>query len=158
MLVALFPFSLCTAICFSSRQVSESLQVRIVAGRPIHCQVPGIDHHLVKWAAVRATLEAAKAIALSHLGTLYIAETDERRINRIQQVRVENIIIHRNVITASIVENLFPNHNIISVLHGSGHLCMCLEPCKDILVNLPKLTGRRVAQHTSHPSAHVTPM
>uniref|UniRef100_A0A674NRX2 Teneurin-2 n=1 Tax=Takifugu rubripes TaxID=31033 RepID=A0A674NRX2_TAKRU len=67
-------------------QVSESLQVRIVAGRPIHCQVPGIDHHLVKWAAVRATLEAAKAIALSHLGTLYIAETDERRINRIQQV------------------------------------------------------------------------
>uniref|UniRef100_A0A8D0DGZ8 Teneurin transmembrane protein 1 n=1 Tax=Sander lucioperca TaxID=283035 RepID=A0A8D0DGZ8_SANLU len=67
-------------------QVSENLQVRIVAGRPIHCQVPGIDHHLVRWAAVRATLEAAKAIALSHLGTLYIAETDERRINRIQQV------------------------------------------------------------------------
>lgn len=67
-------------------QVSESLQVRIVAGRPIHCQVPGIDHHLVRWAAVRATLEAAKAIALSHLGTLFIAETDERRINRIQQV------------------------------------------------------------------------
>lgn len=69
-----------------SNQVSESLQVRIVAGRPIHCQVPGIDHHLVRWAAVRATLEAAKAIALSHLGVLYIAETDERRINRIQQV------------------------------------------------------------------------
>uniref|UniRef100_A0A7N6B9M1 Teneurin transmembrane protein 1 n=1 Tax=Anabas testudineus TaxID=64144 RepID=A0A7N6B9M1_ANATE len=67
-------------------QVSESLQVRIVAGRPIHCQVPGIDHHLVSRAAVHATLEAAKAIALSHLGTLFIAETDERRINRIQQV------------------------------------------------------------------------
>ena len=66
--------------------MSENLQVRIVAGRPIHCQVPGIDHHLVRWAAVRATLEAAKAIALSHLGTLFIAETDERRINRIQQV------------------------------------------------------------------------
>lgn len=89
MLVALFPLSLYTVTYFSSRQVSESLQVRIVAGRPIHCQVPGIDHHLVKWAAVRATLEAAKAIALSHLGTLYIAETDERRINRIQQVRVK---------------------------------------------------------------------
>lgn len=66
--------------------MSESLQVRIVAGRPIHCQVPGIDHHLVSRAAVRATLEAAKAIALSHMGTLFIAETDERRINRIQQV------------------------------------------------------------------------
>lgn len=72
-----------------SNQVSESLQVRIVAGRPIHCQVPGIDHHLVRWAAVRATLEAAKAIALSHLGMLYIAETDERRINRIQQVNTK---------------------------------------------------------------------
>ncbi|CAL8262825.1 unnamed protein product [Lota lota] len=67
-------------------QVSDSLHVRIVAGRPIHCQVPGIDHHLVSRAAVRATLEAAKAIALSHLGTLFIAETDERRINRVQQV------------------------------------------------------------------------
>lgn len=86
-----FPPFLHTHLCFTAGQVSESLQVRIVAGRPIHCQVPGIDHHLVKWAAVRATLEAAKAIALSHLGTLYIAETDERRINRIQQVRAQNL-------------------------------------------------------------------
>ncbi len=78
-------------VLFLSYQVSESLQVRIVAGRPIHCQVPGIDHHLVRWAAVRATLEAAKAIALSHLGTLFIAETDERRINRIQQVTNNNL-------------------------------------------------------------------
>lgn len=118
------PLSLYTVMCFSSRQVSESLQVRIVAGRPIHCQVPGIDHHLVKWAAVRATLEAAKAIALSHLGALYIAETDERRINRIQQVRVKNIIIHIHVITAAVMENLFPNHNIISILCRPGHICM----------------------------------
>lgn len=138
LLIALFPLSLYIVMCFSFRQVSESLQVRIVAGRPIHCQVPGIDHHLVKWAAVRATLEAAKAIALSHLGTLYIAETDERRINRIQQVRVKNIIIHVNVITASFMENLFPNHYIISILH----LCVYnLEPSRNILVNLPKLTG-----------------
>lgn len=139
LLIALFPLSLYIVMCFSFRQVSESLQVRIVAGRPIHCQVPGIDHHLVKWAAVRATLEAAKAIALSHLGTLYIAETDERRINRIQQVRVKNIIIHVNVITASFMENLFPNHYIISIFH----LCVYnLEPSRNILVNLPKLTGR----------------
>ncbi|KAI1902722.1 hypothetical protein AGOR_G00018940 [Albula goreensis] len=67
-------------------QVSESHQVRIVAGRPIHCQVPGIDHYLVSKSAVHSTLEAAKAIALSHQGVLYIAETDERKINRIQQV------------------------------------------------------------------------
>ncbi|KAG7484175.1 hypothetical protein MATL_G00046510 [Megalops atlanticus] len=67
-------------------QVSESHQVRIVAGRPIHCQVPGIDHYLVSKSAIHSTLEAAKAIAVSHQGVLYIAETDERKINRIQQV------------------------------------------------------------------------
>ncbi|KAF7707190.1 teneurin-1-like isoform X3 [Silurus meridionalis] len=67
-------------------QVSESLEVRIVAGRPIHCQVPGDDHSLLIKLAVHSTLEAAKAIAVSHQGLLYIAETDERKINRIQQV------------------------------------------------------------------------
>uniref|UniRef100_A0AAY4CU76 Teneurin-1 n=1 Tax=Denticeps clupeoides TaxID=299321 RepID=A0AAY4CU76_9TELE len=67
-------------------QVSESLQVHIVAGRPIHCQVPGIDHYLVSKSAIHTTLEAAKAIAVSHRGVLYIAETDERKINRVQQV------------------------------------------------------------------------
>lgn len=67
-------------------QVSESLEVRIVAGRPIHCQVPGLDHSLLNKLAVHSTLEAAKAIAVSHQGLLYIAETDERKINRIQQV------------------------------------------------------------------------
>ena len=67
-------------------QVSESAQVRIVAGRPIHCQVPGIDHFLVSRAAIHSTLEAAKAIAVSHEGVLYVAETDERKINRVQQV------------------------------------------------------------------------
>ncbi|XP_066570780.1 teneurin-1 [Amia ocellicauda] len=67
-------------------QVSESNQVRIVAGRPIHCQVPGIDHYLVSKAAIHSTLESAKAISVSHQGVLYIAESDERKINRIQQV------------------------------------------------------------------------
>ncbi|XP_030621470.1 teneurin-1-like [Chanos chanos] len=67
-------------------QVSESLQVRIVAGRPIHCQVPGIDQYLLSKSAIHSTLEAAKAIALSHQGVLFIAETDNRKINRIQQV------------------------------------------------------------------------
>ncbi|XP_076878792.1 teneurin-1-like isoform X2 [Brachyhypopomus gauderio] len=67
-------------------QVSESLEVRTVAGRPIHCQVPGLDHSLLSKSAVHSTLEAAKAIAVSHQGVLYIAETDERKINRIQQV------------------------------------------------------------------------
>ena len=58
----------------------------MVAGGPIHCPVPGPEQRLLGRAAMRTTLEGAKAIALSHHGTLFIAETDERRINRIQQV------------------------------------------------------------------------
>ncbi|XP_038630838.1 teneurin-1 isoform X3 [Scyliorhinus canicula] len=67
-------------------QVSETSRVRIVAGRPIHCQVPGINHFPMSKVAVHSTLESARAIAVSHSGVLYIAETDERKINRIQQV------------------------------------------------------------------------
>lgn len=67
-------------------QISDNKRVRIIAGRPIHCQVPGIDHFLVSKVAIHSTLESARAIAVSHSGTLYIAETDERKINRIQQV------------------------------------------------------------------------
>ncbi|XP_074924934.1 teneurin-1 isoform X5 [Chelonoidis abingdonii] len=67
-------------------QISETKRVRIIAGRPIHCQVPGMDHFLVSKVAVHSTLESARAISVSHSGALYIAETDERKINRIQQV------------------------------------------------------------------------
>ncbi|XP_053896256.1 teneurin-1 isoform X5 [Malaclemys terrapin pileata] len=67
-------------------QISETKRVRIIAGRPIHCQVPGMDHFLVSKVAIHSTLESARAISVSHSGTLYIAETDERKINRIQQV------------------------------------------------------------------------
>ncbi|KAJ6657441.1 hypothetical protein lerEdw1_002500 [Lerista edwardsae] len=67
-------------------QISENRRVRIVAGRPIHCQVPGIDHVLVSKVAIHSTLESARAISVSHSGILYIAETDERKINRIQRV------------------------------------------------------------------------
>ncbi|KAM7045529.1 teneurin-1 [Molossus nigricans] len=67
-------------------QISENRRVRIIAGRPIHCQVPGIDHFLVSKVAIHSTLESAKAISVSHSGLLFIAETDERKVNRIQQV------------------------------------------------------------------------
>ncbi|XP_069496010.1 teneurin-4 isoform X4 [Ambystoma mexicanum] len=67
-------------------QISENHQVRIVAGRPMHCQVPGIDHFLLSKVAVHATLESATALAVSHNGILYIAETDGKKINRIRQI------------------------------------------------------------------------
>ncbi|XP_062274917.1 teneurin-4 isoform X6 [Scomber scombrus] len=67
-------------------QISENHQVRIVAGRPMHCQVPGIDHFLMSKVAIHATLESANALAVSHNGILYIAESDEKKINRVRQV------------------------------------------------------------------------
>ncbi|XP_064157702.1 teneurin-4 [Anguilla rostrata] len=67
-------------------QISENHQVRIVAGRPMHCQVPGIDHFLLGKVALHATLESATALAVSHTGVLYIAESDEKKVNRVRQV------------------------------------------------------------------------
>ncbi|XP_072520138.1 teneurin-2 isoform X2 [Salminus brasiliensis] len=66
-------------------RITENHQVSIVAGRPMHCQVPGIDYSLSKL-AIHSALESATAIAISHTGVLYIAETDEKKINRVRQV------------------------------------------------------------------------
>uniref|UniRef100_A0AAQ4Q0S5 EGF-like domain-containing protein n=1 Tax=Gasterosteus aculeatus aculeatus TaxID=481459 RepID=A0AAQ4Q0S5_GASAC len=66
-------------------RITENHQVSIIAGRPMHCQVPGIDYSLSKL-AIHAALESATAIALSQTGILYIAETDEKKINRVRQV------------------------------------------------------------------------
>uniref|UniRef100_A0A673WCY5 Teneurin transmembrane protein 2 n=1 Tax=Salmo trutta TaxID=8032 RepID=A0A673WCY5_SALTR len=66
-------------------RITENHQVSIIAGRPMHCQVPGIDYSLSKL-AIHAALESATAIALSYTGVLYIAETDEKKINRVRQV------------------------------------------------------------------------
>uniref|UniRef100_A0A8C5B4Z8 Teneurin transmembrane protein 3 n=1 Tax=Gadus morhua TaxID=8049 RepID=A0A8C5B4Z8_GADMO len=66
-------------------QITENRQVRIVAGRPMHCQVPGVEYTLGK-RAVQTMLEGATAIALSYSGILYIAETDEKKLHRIRQV------------------------------------------------------------------------
>ncbi|XP_036051899.1 teneurin-2 isoform X7 [Onychomys torridus] len=66
-------------------RITENHQVSIIAGRPMHCQVPGIDYSLSKL-AIHSALESASAIALSHTGVLYITETDEKKINRLRQV------------------------------------------------------------------------
>ena len=61
----------------------------------MHCQVPGIDYSLSKL-AIHAALESATAIALSHTGILYIAETDEKKINRVRQVQ-DGEIMYKNL-------------------------------------------------------------
>ncbi|XP_043918466.1 teneurin-3 isoform X3 [Protopterus annectens] len=72
-------------------QITGNHQVRIAAGRPIHCQVPGIEYSTGK-RAVQTTLESAAAIAVSYNGILYIAETDEKKLNRIRQVTTDGEI------------------------------------------------------------------
>ncbi|XP_066572908.1 teneurin-2 [Amia ocellicauda] len=66
-------------------RITENHQVSIIAGRPMHCQVPGIDYSLSKL-AIHSALESATSIAISHTGVLYITETDEKKINRVRQV------------------------------------------------------------------------
>ncbi|XP_061733975.1 teneurin-4 isoform X5 [Nerophis ophidion] len=73
-------------------QISENHQVRIVAGRPMHCQVPGMDHFLMSKVAIHATLESANTLAVSHTGVLYIAESDEKKINRVRRVSTDGEI------------------------------------------------------------------
>ncbi|KAL0594285.1 Teneurin-3 [Plecturocebus cupreus] len=72
-------------------QITENRQVRIAAGRPMHCQVPGVEYPVGKH-AVQTTLESATAIAVSYSGVLYITETDEKKINRIRQVTTDGEI------------------------------------------------------------------
>ncbi|XP_012914418.1 teneurin-3 isoform X2 [Mustela nigripes] len=72
-------------------QITENRQVRIAAGRPMHCQVPGVEYSAGKH-AVQTTLESATAIAVSYSGVLYITETDEKKINRIRQVTTDGEI------------------------------------------------------------------
>lgn len=74
-------------------QITENRQVRIVAGRPMHCQVPGIEYTMGK-RAIQTMLEGATAIALSYSGVLYIAETDEKKIHRVRQVSTDGEITH----------------------------------------------------------------
>ncbi|XP_042198552.1 teneurin-3 isoform X3 [Callorhinchus milii] len=72
-------------------QITENHQVRIAAGRPMHCQVPGVEYSLGK-RAVHTALESASAISVSYSGVLYIAETDEKKINRVRQVTTDGEI------------------------------------------------------------------
>ncbi|XP_022536740.2 teneurin-1 isoform X2 [Astyanax mexicanus] len=67
-------------------QVSEAGLVRVVAGRPIHCPLAITDPTTLGPASTRLMLEGAKAIAVSHQGVLYIAQTDDRKLSRVLEV------------------------------------------------------------------------
>lgn len=65
-------------------QMTEAGLVRMVAGRPDHCPTPAASDPIRS--ALRVALQGTKAIAVSHQGVLYIAQTDDRKLNRIQEV------------------------------------------------------------------------
>ncbi|XP_024082461.1 teneurin-m isoform X3 [Cimex lectularius] len=65
-------------------------RVKVVAGRPLHCQARGLDSEL----ATQATLVMPQSIAFSPSGDLYIAESDSQRINRVRVVGTDGKISH----------------------------------------------------------------
>ncbi|RXN30028.1 teneurin-1-like protein [Labeo rohita] len=98
-------------------QVSESQQVRVVAGRPIHCPMASIEPVLLGKTAVRSVLEGAKAIAVSHLGALYIAETDDRKHSRVQEVSTNGEMVIIAGATSECDCKIDPNCECFSVSH-----------------------------------------
>lgn len=80
-------------------QVTEAGLVRMVAGRPDHCPTKAASDPIRS--ALRTVLDVAKAITVSHQGTLYITQTDDRKVNRIQEVSTNGEI---SVISGTVSE------------------------------------------------------
>lgn len=57
-------------------------RVKVIAGRPLHCQARGLDPEL----ATQATLVMPQSIAFAPSGDLFISESDSQRINRVRIV------------------------------------------------------------------------
>ncbi|KAM8848733.1 teneurin-3 isoform 2-T2 [Synchiropus picturatus] len=76
-------------------RITENGQVSIAAGRPTHCPLAGLERGMAAGQRAQLTpLESAVSIAISFHGTIYIAETDERKMSRIRKVSVDGEITH----------------------------------------------------------------
>lgn len=76
-------------------RISENGQVSIAAGRPNHCPLAGLERGVAGGQRAQLTpLESAVSIAISYHGTIYVAETDERKMSRIRKVSVDGEITH----------------------------------------------------------------
>ncbi|KAI5624951.1 teneurin-3 isoform X2, partial [Silurus asotus] len=76
-------------------RITEEGQVRVAAGRPLHCPLAVSDFTVSEpQRATRVLLESPSAIAVSFTGTLHIAETDERKMSRIRSVAPNGEITH----------------------------------------------------------------
>ena len=86
-------------------KVTRDGRVNIVAGRPLHCPRPREEEQYLNLAS-QTTLVSPQSISFSTTGSLFIAESDSRRVNRVSRVGTDGKI---------------------SVYAGKDSKCNCLE-------------------------------
>ena len=74
-------------------KLTDDNRVKVIAGRPLHCQARSLDSEL----ATQATLVMPQSIAFSSSGDLYIAESDSQRINRVRLVGKNNVFLLKSI-------------------------------------------------------------
>lgn len=76
-------------------RITEFGQVSVAAGKLANCPQAGWERGVAAGQRALSTpLESAVSIAVSYHGTLYIAETDERKMSRIRKVSLDGEITH----------------------------------------------------------------
>ncbi|XP_042205374.1 teneurin-m-like isoform X2 [Homarus americanus] len=65
-------------------------QVKVVAGRPLHC--PPLGHDVPSDLAAHTTLRSPQSLTFAPNGDLYIAESDNERINRVRVIETDERI------------------------------------------------------------------
>lgn len=71
-------------------RLTQDGQVKVVAGRPLHC--PPLGHDAPSDMAAHTTLRSPQSLAFAPNGDLYIAESDNERINRIRVIETDERI------------------------------------------------------------------
>ncbi|XP_069951086.1 teneurin-m-like isoform X3 [Cherax quadricarinatus] len=65
-------------------------QIKVVAGRPLHC--PPLGHDVPSDLAAHTTLRSPQSLTFAPNGDLYIAESDNERINRVRVIETDERI------------------------------------------------------------------
>ncbi|KAK3862550.1 hypothetical protein Pcinc_031597 [Petrolisthes cinctipes] len=71
-------------------RLTQDGQVKVVAGRPLHC--PPLGHDAPSDMAAHTTLRSPQSLAFAPNGDLYIAESDNERVNRIRVIETDERI------------------------------------------------------------------
>jgi len=79
-------------------KVTEDGQVKVVAGRPLHCPPPtnnaaANDDSSVIVMATMASLSSPQSISFAPNGDLFVAESDSQRINRVRKVSTDGRLV-----------------------------------------------------------------